>query len=223
MKRIQQQHQLTDPYYTSHDVIDQYVDLIKVHIDFQDLWVVDCSCGDNYFAHQMQLPHISIDIHPKDCFVSQDTQQLLTGDFLQTSLQLPDKEFLFGFNPPFGLRNRLTKKFLRKIFHYKPKYMALILLTPTNKQGWNFQGYQTLVESPVPKNAFIYHGTSMDVPCTFYLLERVQAPPKTPTFLPRKKHYHMKNEVFRVERNKTSTPSPYGVATRFLGAYAGNQ
>ena len=223
MRRVKERNNLRDQYYTTQDVVDHCVQLINKKIKRRNLWLLDCSCGDNYFAHQMKLPHVSIDIEPKDCFVSQKTKQIITDNFLTAEIDLPDKEFIIGFNPPFGLRNDLAKKFLRKIFHYKPKYIALILLTPTNKNGWNFQGYKTLIEEQLPEESFVHNNKVTKVPCTFYLVEREQAPNKTPKFLPRNEKYTMKNKFFRVERNKTSKPSEYCIAARFVGAYAGLQ
>ena len=138
MKRVQERKVLKDQYYTNPDIIETCVEIIHQHIDQRNLWLLDTSCGNNYFAHEMGLPHISIDIEPNNCFVSKKTKQIITGDFLTHDIELPDKEFIVGFNPPFGLRNQLAKQFLRKMFHLKPKYLALILLTPTNKKGWNF-------------------------------------------------------------------------------------
>lgn len=220
MSRIKQKNNLKDQYYTAPEIVDQCVRDIKKNIKMHDLWLLDSSCGNNYFAQEMGLPHISIDIDPVDCKTNSKTMDMIHGNFLTTDIQLPEKEFIMGFNPPFGLRNDLAKKFIRKLYKYKPKYLALILL---NNKNWNFHGYYTIIQKKLPKNCFVFNDKAKHVPCTFFLLERVQPIDNTPTFLPKNKHYRLKTKQCTVKRGKNDTPSDYSIGVRFVGAYAGSQ
>lgn len=220
MSRVQTKNDLKDQYYTSKQVVEQCVREIKNKINLADLWLLDSSCGNNYFAHMMGLPHISIDIEPNDPYRSKNTMDLIQGDFLKQNIKLPEKEFIMGFNPPFGLRNELAKKFIRKLYKYNPKYLALILL---NNKNWNFPGYKTLIEKKLPKNCFVLNDNPKSVPCTFFLLERENPEEKTPAFLPKQKHYQLKTTKCVVKRGKNDKPSDYSIGVRYVGAYAGNQ
>ncbi len=225
MSRVQNRNTLKDQFYTSEHVVKQCVQDIKQHVNTQNLWLLDSSCGNNYFAHLMGLPHISIDIEPKDCYRSNKTIDLIQGDFLQQNIKLPNKEFIMGFNPPFGLRNALAKQFIKKLYKYNPKYLALILL---NNKNWNFPGYKTIIAKQLPKDCFVLNDKPKDVPCTFFLLEREQDnnendDKKTPKFLLKDEHYKLKTDKCVVKRGKTDAPSNYSIAVRYVGAYAGNQ
>lgn len=220
MTRVEQKGSLKDQYYTNNKIIEQCVNDIKEKIETNNLWLLDCSCGNNYFAYLMNLPHISIDIEPINCYRNNKTIDIITNDFLTTDINLPEKEFIMGFNPPFGLRNQMTIKFLNKLYKYKPNYLAIILLSSKN---WNFKGYNKLIEKILPHNSFVWNNKPKNVPCTFFLLERNNDLIGEPTFLLKNKHYKLETKECVVKRSKTDKPSEYSIAVRYVGAYAGYQ
>lgn len=227
MNRVEQRNNLLDKYYTKHSVVLDCIKKIK-KLRFNNPLLIDFSCGDNFFAYNMGIKHISYDIDPPKKIYRNKTTSLIKGDFLKESLRINHKgDILVGFNPPFGLRNNLAKKFIYKSMKIPADYMFLILLELSSSNGWKFPNYKTILEEKLPKNSFYNIETNKDVnvPCKFFILKRINKESvqefKIGDLIPRKKRYPKIPNIeiarsIHIPLNKTK-----GIAVRFAGINAG--
>jgi len=206
-----------DFYPTDHAVIDYCTDIIRRICDLRKAVVYDTSCGDGYFAESL-----GPDITVRSSDLIARVPGIREVDFLSDEFQLESadsgKELAFGFNPPFGHQNSLTRAFMRKIHGYSPRYICLILPVPTRSDiQWTIAGHDTIYYDRLPAKSFI-GPAGLDIPVIFAIFEfREYAPwanplPRAPVF----KHA-------RVTRSPNKKPCPPCLLVRYCGAGAGKQ
>ncbi len=219
--RIKERKNLLDCYYTKPEIIDKCVEYIYQYCDISNHLLIDTSCGTNYFAYKMNMPSISVDVNPNIKFKTKQNK-ILEYNFLKIKLKC-NKPLIMGFNPPFGLRNELSKKFLKKIYLYKPEYITIILLNSTSIK-WNFPNYQTLYTWDIPNDSFYNEKTIYNIPCKFYILKRKELfiEQEDYDFLPRAIRYKSKNNNYSIKRSLTILPNNWcSIAVRYCGVNAG--
>jgi predicted RNA methylase len=218
MTRIESSNDLLDQYYTKRNVIDSCVSIINKYCDLSGLTLIDTSCGNNYFAFKLNIPHYSYDIClPETVFQSNKTIKITNGNFLGCQLPNGIGNTIMGFNPPYGLRNQMTKQFLTKIFKYKPKYIALILLKPINN-NWVIPGYNVLYKQDLPSDSFI---SDKEIPTEFIIWEYCTNEPIS-TFLPRAKIQKFKGDLVSISRTTRYNVRHWcSIAVRYCGVNAG--
>lgn len=163
---ITKQKSKHDKFYTKESVV---ISLLP-HVDFSRYkTVIEPSAGAGAFS--TLLPHdnvIAMDIAPEHESISQQ-------DWLNFKLNNIDSPALIIGNPPFGLRNALSKAFIEKSLHENVLTIAFILPNVFNK----FTNQKVFPEEwslskviPLPKESFLLNDESYHVPCSFFIWER---------------------------------------------------
>ena len=156
-----------DKFYTKNSTAKICIDIIDFSIyDF----VIEPSAGNGSFLSQ--IPHankIGIDINP-EC---DDILKMSWFDYA-----IPDtysKVLIIG-NPPFGIRNNLSKKFIQHAVGFPNVYtVAFILPNVYNKHTMQRvipKEYRIKTARSLPENSFEIEGKTYHVPCTFYVFEK---------------------------------------------------
>jgi hypothetical protein len=212
-----------DQYYTKTSIIHRCVDIIHQSIDLDNYIYVDSSCGNNYFAHCLGIPHYSIDLQlPKHVFINKTTNLVLQQDFLSwKGKQISGgSKLIMGFNPPYGERNNLTKQFIHKMTLFSPDYLALILLKPSSRNTWKIGGYTPMHVLDLPANSFY---VSQDIPSQFILFRRNNFPISYPMITKTKPVKYNGNLDLCISRTYTTKIRKWcSIAVRYCGVNAGN-
>ena len=156
-----------DKFYTKKSTAKICIDIIDFSIyDF----VIEPSAGSGSILSQ--IPHenkLGIDISPE----GYDIVKMSWFDYT-----IPDsysKVLVIG-NPPFGIRNNLSKKFIQHAVGFPNVYtVAFILPNVYNKHTMQrviSKEYRIKTALPLPENSFEIKGKSYHVPCTFYVFEK---------------------------------------------------
>ncbi len=105
-----------DKYYTPKHIVKHCVDKTFEVIGKENITeIIDSSAGDGAF---LEYSDVSYDLYPEH-------KDIIQQDF--TTLKLPYKKGrLIGWNPPFGSRNSLIKKFMKQSSNFGD-YIAMIL------------------------------------------------------------------------------------------------
>ena len=160
-----------DKFYTKKSTAKICIDIIDFSVyDF----VIEPSAGNGSFLSQ--IPHankIGIDINP-EC---DDILKMSWFDYA-----IPDtysKVLIIG-NPPFGIRNNLSKKFIQHAVRFPNVYtVAFILPNVYNKHTMQRvipKEYRIKTARSLPENSFEIEGKTYHVPCTFYVFEKSKGP-----------------------------------------------
>lgn len=163
---ITKQKSKHDKFYTKESVV---ISLLP-HVDFSRYsTVIEPSAGAGAFS--TVLPHdnvIAIDIAPEHESIKQQ-------DWLNFNLNIIEGPALIIGNPPFGLRNALSKAFIEKSLHKKVSTIAFVLPNVFNK----FTNQKIFPEDwllsnviPLPEESFLLNNESYHVPCSFFIWER---------------------------------------------------
>jgi hypothetical protein len=156
-----------DKFYTKNGTAKICIDIIDFSIyDF----VIEPSAGNGSFLSQ--IPHankIGIDINP-EC---DDILKMSWFDYA-----IPDtysKVLIIG-NPPFGIRNNLSKKFIKHSVSFSNVYtIAFVLPNVYNKHTMQRvipKEYRIKTALLLPENSFEIESETYHVPCTFYVFEK---------------------------------------------------
>ena len=160
-----------DKFYTKNSTAKICIDIIDFSIyDF----VIEPSAGNGSFLSQ--IPHankIGIDINP-EC---DDILKMSWFDYA-----IPDtysKVLIIG-NPPFGIRNNLSKKFIKHSVSFSNVYaIAFVLPNVYNKHTMQRvipKEYRIKTALLLPENSFEIESETYHVPCTFYVFEKSKGP-----------------------------------------------
>ena len=160
-----------DKFYTKNSTAKICIDIIDFSIyDF----VIEPSAGNGSFLSQ--IPHankIGIDINP-EC---DDILKMSWFDY-----DIPDiysKVLIIG-NPPFGIRNNLSKKFIKHSVSFSNVYtIAFVLPNVYNKHTMQRvipKEYRIKTALLLPENSFEIESETYHVPCTFYVFEKSKGP-----------------------------------------------
>lgn len=156
-----------DKYYTKKEIVTFC--LGKLNLDNYDC-IIEPSAGNGAFYNEIQhLNKIGLDIVPENLDIK--TQNWLTykiDDFY--------KNILVVGNPPFGINNILSAKFLKHAFGFQNvKTIAFILPNVYNKHTrqkiiphhWRIKNIY-----PLPRDSFIFEKKTKHIPCSFFIFDK---------------------------------------------------
>lgn len=153
-----------DKFYTKKDVVSNL--LKNIDLKSFDL-IIEPSAGSGSFSDFL-FPYnsVALDIAPeKDYIIEQD--------WFTFPIHNSYRKVLVIGNPPFGLRNNLSKKFIEHSLKINSvNTIAFVLPNVFNKHTnqsifppeWNLKSIEKL-----PKDSFTLDGVEYHVPCSFYV------------------------------------------------------
>ena len=156
-----------DKFYTKDSIAKMCIDIIDFSIyDF----VIEPSAGNGSFLSQ--IPHankIGIDINP-------ECDDILKMSWFDYVIPNSFSKVLIIGNPPFGIRNNLSKKFIKHSVSFSNVYtIAFVLPNVYNKHTMQRvipKEYRIKTTLPLPDNSFEIENETYHVPCTFYVFEK---------------------------------------------------
>jgi len=160
-----------DKFYTKNSIAKICIDIIDFSIyDF----VIEPSAGNGSFLSQ--IPHankIGIDINP-------ECDDILKMSWFDYAIPDTHSKVLIIGNPPFGIRNNLSKKFIKHSVSFSNVYtIAFILPNVYNKHTMQRvipKEYRIKTALLLPENSFEIESETYHVPCTFYVFEKSKGP-----------------------------------------------
>ena len=160
-----------DKFYTKNSTVKICIDTIDFDIyDF----VIEPSAGNGSFLSK--IPHankIGIDISP-------ESDDILEMSWFDYSIPETYSKTLIIGNPPFGLRNNLSKKFIKHSVSFSNVYtVAFVLPNVYNKHTMQRvipKDYRIKTILELPKDSFEIKGETYHVPCSFYVFEKSKGP-----------------------------------------------
>ena len=156
---------VNDKFYTKIQVSKECLDFLGDLSSYEK--VVECSAGNGSFSKQINHTNLeAYDILPED-------NSIIKQDWFDYSCDL-SKSIVIS-NPPFGIRNKLSKDFIKHCIELNCKTIAMILPNVYNKhtlQSVFPKEYRLVKKKELPQNSFIFNGEDYHVPCTFYVWDR---------------------------------------------------
>ena len=153
-----------DKFYTKENIA---IDLIKLLDLSRFKTVIECSAGNGSFSNNTRHDNlIALDIEPEN-------DNIIKMDWFNYNESHED--LLIISNPPFGIRNNLSKAFIRHSIKLGAKTIAFILPNVYNKytlQSVFPKEYKLSTITPLPKNSFSLDGEDYDIPCSFYIWDK---------------------------------------------------
>ena len=156
-----------DKYYTKKEIVKFC--LSKLILDNYDL-LIEPSAGNGAFYDEIEHHNkIGLDISPEN-------SNIIKQDWLKYKIDSFYKNTLIIGNPPFGINNILSTKFLKHAFSFQNvKTIAFILPNVYNKHtrqniipfGWRIKNIY-----PLPKNSFIFENKTKHIPCSFFIFDK---------------------------------------------------
>ena len=170
-----------DQYYTNPTEAEKCVSELKKYIGVgRRRYVVEPSAGAGAFLGFFKNT-IAVDLEPK-------ATGIIKSDFFKTSremLNLPTKSHvtILG-NPPFGFAGSLAIKFFN---HAATLANTIAFIVPRSFEKTSIQNrlnlnFHLIYERVLPKNSFILHNETYDVPCVFQIWIRKKQPRTPITF-----------------------------------------
>jgi len=156
-----------DKFYTKTEVSLKCLSLVDLsEYDF----VIEPSAGDGSFFNQIDHDNkLGLDIAPEGSGIEQQ-------DWLKYKVPTSHKEVLIIGNPPFGLRNGLSKKFVEHSCSFaNVKTVAFVLPDVWNKHTLQKSiGKEFRIKSitPLDRDSFLLDGEQYHVPCSFFVFDR---------------------------------------------------
>ncbi len=154
-----------DKFYTKESIAKLCINLIDFKLYNT---VIEPSAGAGSFSKNIQHNNlISLDLIPEHKSITQQDW----FDFEKKDYG----EILVITNPPFGVRNSLSKKFIRKALTLNPKTIAFILPDVYNKHTMQRvfpKQYRLTHIEKLPKDSFILNGVDYDIPCSFFIWDK---------------------------------------------------
>ena len=167
MQRKVQSYTGLDKYYTLESVAKRCLE--KLQIEKYD-FVIEPSAGEGAFYKNLHHPNkIGLDIAPED-------SQIERQDWFKYNIPTIYKKVLVVGNPPFGVNNHLSIRFLERCFRFSNvQTIAFILPNVFNKHT-----KQKLIPAcfriaevvPLERNSFRLEGKPKHIPCSFFILDR---------------------------------------------------
>ncbi len=156
-----------DKYYTDKNIAKYCISKIEFkNYDF----IIEPSAGNGSFYNTIKHANkVGLDIEPEN-------KNILKKDWFQYYIDGRYKTVLVIGNPPFGINNGLSVKFLQHCFRFSNiKTIAFILPDVYNKhtkqkiipQNWRIKSIYKL-----PRNSFVYKNDPKHVPCSFFVFDK---------------------------------------------------
>jgi len=153
---------INDKFYTKEYISIECIKLLNLNAyDY----VIEPSAGGGSFSNNIQHDNlIAIDLYP-------ESEDIIKEDWFEFNRNIKGQLLIVG-NPPFGERNNLSKKFIKKAISLNPKTIAFILPDVFNKytlQSIFPKEYRLKEVKKLPKNSFILNEIEYDIPCSFFI------------------------------------------------------
>ena len=162
--------EIIDKFYTSPNIVNECIKLIKQKINIQatDL-CIEPSAGNGSFINGIKSLfkiYKFYDLEPEN-------NEIIKQDYLKydydTIIKNPDSKVHVIGNPPFGRQSSLAIKFIKKSCEYCDS-ISFILPKSFKKDSLKKHyppNFHLICEYDLPKNAFIVDKKVYDVPCVF--------------------------------------------------------
>lgn len=176
-----------DQIFTKPEHLQHYADLIASHAG-TDMPFVDTSCGTGELGvllHTRDMRVFMFDIDDANlCNAAKDLIDSKTLSFQQKdwltadASDVPAEGFVAGFNPPFGHRGRIARKFAEHAIRLGAT--CLVWMAPhmvgKRSRSWLPNGFIVVHKEHVPRNAFSRNGTqfSANADVCIYLKDEQQ-------------------------------------------------
>ena len=156
-----------DKYYTKQKTVQFCIS--KLNFQKYD-FVIEPSAGNGAFYEEIKHNNkIGLDISPENL-------NIIKADWLQYKINSFYKKILVVGNPPFGINNILSSKFLKHSFSFENiQTIAFILPNVYNKhtrqkiipKNWRIKNIY-----PLPKSSFLFEGKTKHIPCSFFIFDK---------------------------------------------------
>jgi len=156
-----------DKFYTKHSVALECIS--NLDLNAYDC-VIEPSAGSGSFFNQINHKNkIGLDLEPENSSIKKQ-------DWFEYKIDATLQNVLVVGNPPFGLRNTLSKSFIQHAASFKNvKTIAFVLPNVYNKytlQKAIPKNFRLKSVHELQKEAFEIDGESYHVPCSFFIFER---------------------------------------------------
>lgn len=127
--------------------------------------VVEPSAGDGSFHYQIPVKNkISYDVAPEN-------PEIVQANWFDIQTDLTN--WLVIGNPPYGIRNKLSRQFINHAETLGAETIAFILPNVFNKHTLqNHIRYNISQVYPLPENSFSYNGEDFSLPASFFIFEK---------------------------------------------------
>ena len=172
MSKTGLKREILDKFYTSKDVVNKCIDLIKKHINIQeDDICIEPSAGNGSFINCIKglfKTYKFYDLKPEN-------REIIKQDYLEldynTIIRKPTSKIHIIGNPPFGRQSSLAIKFIKKSCEYCDS-ISFILPKSFKKNSLKKHyplNFHLIYEYDLPKDSFIIDKKAYDVPCVFQI------------------------------------------------------
>lgn len=154
-----------DKFYTNPIVAKACLDSLSPFVGEGDFFV-EPSAGNGSFLNQIEHQKIGYDIEP-------EYDGIIKGDWFD---QTPPENCVVVGNPPFGVRNALTNRFISHAIEYA-KVVAFVLPLVYRKATMQKVfplNWKLVHDQPLPVDSFLLEGEPYHVPCTFQIWTKEQ-------------------------------------------------
>jgi len=201
-----------DKYYTSQNIVNKCIDLIKENINIQENDLcVEPSAGNGAFINIIKSlfkNYKFYDLEPENSEIIK--QDYLEYDYNTIIGEKFNKTHIIG-NPPFGRQSSLAIKFIKKSAEYGDS-ISFILPKSFKKDSLKKHfplHFHLEHEYDLPKDSFIVDNKSYDVPCVFQIWIKKNTQRSVPKKLTPNKYTFVKKEI------------EHDISFRRVGVYAG--
>ena len=153
-----------DKFYTKDSVALKCIN--QINLSEYDC-IIEPSAGGGAFSRQIKHNNlIAMDLEP-------ESNKILKQDWFDYNHTEQGKTLVIG-NPPFGLRNKLSKDFIKKSIEFAYT-IAMILPNVYNKhtnQNIFPKGWRLKEVLPLEDESFTVNGKPYHVPCSFFIFEK---------------------------------------------------
>ncbi len=162
--KYSKKHKL-DKFYTKPEVAKQCIKHLRL-TDYTT--VIEPSAGSGSFSNNIKHNNfLAFDLEPEN-------ENIIKQDWFEYSHKNIEGKTLVIGNPPFGLRNNLSKAFIKHAIKFADT-VAMILPNVYNKhtlqsifpKEWRLKKVVCL-----PENAFTIDGDEYHVPCSFFIFDK---------------------------------------------------
>ncbi len=164
-----------DQYYTSRQAVDIVFNVVRKYWEGERL--LEPSAGEGAFYNQAYPRYLMFDIEPKAIGIIQ-------ADFLKVDPWEFEGCFAIG-NPPFGFCGKLAVKFINHCAESCDK-ICFILPNTFRKELFfdkHLNKHLHLIEVvDLPKDSFVLHNETYDVPCSVFYMEKKAQPREAMTY-----------------------------------------
>lgn len=153
-----------DKFYTKRNVALNLINKIDLS-DFD--CIIEPSAGAGNFSEQIEHENIiALDLKPEN-------KNIIEQDWFEYNIPEEYNNVIVIGNPPFGIRNNLSKKFIKHALIFdNVKTIAFVLPNVYNKhtnQNVFPKEWKLINIIPLEKNSFTLNGEDYNVPCSFFI------------------------------------------------------